>query len=81
MRPEHGQLLRHALGADSRSPGYRNYFAATPGSEDDSMWAELVALGLAVVLREPSEGLFPLRCYAASKAGKAFVLPTDEAAP
>lgn len=65
-------LLRHALGMEGLTPGYRNHFAAEPGSEDDVVWAAMVTDGLAVKTREPSAFL-PYRYYAASKAGKEAV--------
>lgn len=39
--------LRHALGADSRSPGYRNYYAANMTGPDEESWRRLERMGLA----------------------------------
>jgi len=68
------ELMRHALGMASKHPGYRNYFDAEPGGEDNRQWALLVKEGLAVVTREPSD-LFPGRIYAVSDAGKKTLFP------
>jgi hypothetical protein len=65
-------LMRHALGMDSKTPGFRNHFAADPGSDDDLAWMVLAGEGLAVVIRDPGD-LFPLRFYAVTKEGKAAV--------
>jgi len=72
MTNEERELLRHALGADSDSPGYRNHFAASPGTPADLAWAAMVASGLA---RGPwaSTMAGPLKFYAASEAGQEAV--------
>lgn len=66
------ELLRHALGADSPTPGYRNHFAATPGSDDDRCWATMVLEGLALLVREPCD-LYSYNIYAATEAGRKLV--------
>lgn len=65
--------MRHACGLTppSKTPYYRNHFAADPGSDDDQTWAGLVAVGLAEVLREPEPSWMPLRVYGVTFAGKA----------
>ena len=69
MTNKERELLRHALGADSDSPGYRNYFAASPGTPNDRAWKAMVASGLA---RGPwsREVADALRFYSVSEAGQ-----------
>lgn len=64
------ELLRHALGADSPTPGYRNYFAAEVGSADDDAWTTMVVEGLAFVARESDDFAPLLNIYAATTAGR-----------
>lgn len=40
------EIMRHTLGADSDAPGYRNYFAAEPETDDYDEILSLVMLGL-----------------------------------
>ncbi len=47
MPPELLPLVRHALGADSRSPGFRNYYCAGVGDQDYLIWQRAVELGFA----------------------------------
>ncbi len=46
MKPEHLQILQHALGVDEYGQGkqYRNHFCA--GGDDEDACRELVAMGL-----------------------------------
>lgn len=67
------KLIRHALGADSDAPGYRNRFAATPGSPDDAAWAAMVASGLAYGPMRDTYLFGPLNFYAVTEAGQAAV--------
>lgn len=52
MKDRHFILLTHILGADPRNKksdwGYRNYFADTPNSLDQSSFEEMIDLGLVV---------------------------------
>ena len=43
--PQDLDLLRHAVGADSKTPGYRNYFEAADC--DNIGWLRLTRAGLA----------------------------------
>ena len=47
LTKEDAHNLRHTLGADSRSPGFRNYYAADPGGKDEESFRWLEAAGLA----------------------------------
>ena len=76
MTDEERDLLRHACGVDSRSPYYRDYFAAEPGSDDDCAWAAMVDAGLASVRRQPGS-LTQLRIYGVTTAGKAAIGKPD----
>ncbi len=40
------EILRHTLGADSRSPGYRNHYAAEPNGDNYADILALVEMGL-----------------------------------
>lgn len=40
------EILRHAVGYDSRTPGFRNYFCASLGSEDHDVCYHLAMIGL-----------------------------------
>lgn len=69
---KHIHVLRHALGADSREPGYRNYF--DPGGDDVQLCRELAGAGL----MEPYMARSGDELYRATKAGIAAVLrPKD----
>ena len=50
MQEKHKELLQHMLGADSRYKkkmwGFRNHFAATPGTKDCIELEEMEKLGL-----------------------------------
>jgi hypothetical protein len=65
------KLMRHACGMDSKSPGFRNHYAAEPGSDDDKAWAGMVRSGFAAVGREPVPGNSPLRIYIVTEKGRA----------
>jgi hypothetical protein len=69
LSPREASLMRHACGANSKTPYYRNYFAADPGSKDDVAWAGLVAKGMAMVMRESCR-IFPNRFYSVTDLGK-----------
>lgn len=48
MKPEHRDLARHALGLSrGRKVSYRNYFVASPGSQDHIHWQQMVLDGTA----------------------------------
>lgn len=53
---------------DAGSSPARNYFAATPGSEDDIQWSELVSNGYATK-RGPNK-IFPYNYYFITDKGK-----------
>lgn len=40
------EILQHAVGYDSRKPGFRNYFCASLGSDDHDVCLSLAVLGL-----------------------------------
>ena len=61
-------LARHALGHKTRQ-GFRNYFAADPGEEDDLEWAQMVKDGTARVCRGPGP-IWPYRIYEVTLKGK-----------
>jgi hypothetical protein len=65
-------LMQHALGFFSVSTGYRNFFAATPESDDDLDWKEMVKLGLAALTlqRVKTDEQIELNYYTVSKDGK-----------
>ena len=65
-------LMRHACGMDSRTPYYRNYFAAEPGFKDAACWVHLVGLGLAQrgLRLNP---LSPYDVYHVTDKGKAYL--------
>jgi hypothetical protein len=67
-------LMKHAIGAESKDPGYRNYFAATPDSEDDREWTSLVEKGYARVRRQPDDSIWPDRLYNVTPEGVDFVI-------
>lgn len=53
-------LLEHATGWRTREPLYRNFFAATPGSDDYLAWCLLMTRGLASTFDPAnSEAIFP----------------------
>jgi len=62
-------LMKHAIGAESKDPGYRNYFAATPDSEDDREWASLVGKGYARIRRQPDDRIWQDRLYCVTPEG------------
>jgi len=68
----HKDLMRHALGSSGRRPGYRNRFAATPGSETDAMWQELVAAGIARYYAAPCD-VYPYNWYRVTRVGQTMV--------
>lgn len=63
-------LMKHAVGYDSREPFYRNHFCAGAGSDDDTEWASLVTLGYACLVKQP---IARDNVYAVSDAGKTFL--------
>ena len=69
LSPREVSLMRHACGMNSKTPGYRNYFAASLDSDDDRAWAGLVTKGMARVTREPVLW-WPLRVYSVTSAGR-----------
>lgn len=71
------ELLDHAVGerkttknrkAKNLKDCFRNYFAASPDSDDDILWQGLVAKGLAVLVGKPREWL-PHNTYSVTEAG------------
>ena len=58
-------VMRHALGADSRSPGFRNHYAAEPG---DPELEAMVEKGL----------MFRGRAFPEDMGGLAYYHVTDE---
>lgn len=71
------KLMRHALGMDGRNPFYRNYFAASPGFEDDEHWQRLKSIGLAY-LRMESNDTFPCQTYGVTEEGKRLIRRLQE---
>jgi hypothetical protein len=69
---QHKELMRHALGGGGRRPGYRNRFAADPGSDDDVLWQELCAAGLARHYGVPG-GVYPYNWYRVTEEGQEMV--------
>lgn len=63
--------MEHATGWRSRDPLYRNYFAATPDSEDWRTWAALTARGLANCFTPSNEEarMFPLTYFHVTPLG------------
>lgn len=69
--PAQIELMKHAVGYDSRNPFYRNHFCASRGSADEGRWDALVERGLAVRV---STGEFsPDATYRVSPAGLEFL--------
>jgi hypothetical protein len=66
-------LMKHAYGYDSKVPGYRNYFAATPDSEDDREWAQLVLDGYAEIRMQPDDSGWQNRIYSVTSKGTDFM--------
>lgn len=64
-------LLEHATGWRSKEPLYRNYFAATPDSDDWHAWEALRTRGLAIAYVPSSEvaSIFPLTYFHVTPLG------------
>jgi len=64
-------LMKIAIDKDGR-----NYFDASPGSEDDAQWAKLVEQGFALLLRK-SSSTNPDNRYSVRVAGKDLIKMWD----
>lgn len=73
---EQRDMMRHALGLDRQPKPYRNNYCA--GDADIPAWEDLVAKGLAVLLRKPEQG-WAGPVYGVTEAGKALILGSGEA--
>jgi hypothetical protein len=80
LTPNEIDLMAHALGHESNQGAVtwkhganRNYFAATPGSDDDETWARLAELGYAKLARAPGD-VFPDNTWSVTDVGRAELL-------
>ncbi len=64
-------LLEHATGWRSSDPLYRNYFAASQGSDDYKAWESLVTRGLASLFVPSNEEatIFPMHYFHVTPLG------------
>jgi trehalose utilization protein len=81
LTPTEIDLMAHALGHESNQGAVtwkhganRNYFAASPGSDDDQTWARLAALGYAKLVRAPVCDVFPDNTWSVTDVGRAEFL-------
>lgn len=72
MTPKERLIVRHALGLDWDSAGYRNYFLTTEESRDYSRCESLVAKGL-MQKKDGSEHPTGYLIYKVTDAGRAAV--------
>lgn len=61
LTDEERSMMRHALGADGKLPGYRNVYVTEDDAPAGLVWEGLVARGLAQRGRVIPGGLVPYR--------------------
>lgn len=66
------EVMSHALGARSATPGYRNHFCTGEGSTDYPICEALVVKGL---MTKHTRNWTPDNIYVVTPAGRKFVLP------